>query len=96
MNHEYKTGDKVRYLNASKHFDDAQYYPAVGTIGEVAAIDEEDVVDYFYVAWPEGSTSGNDLWWCSREDVEPVEDEDVCSKCEHDGDEETCQACIHY
>ena len=72
MSHEYKVGDKVRYLNASKHLTEPEYYPAPGTVGTVSIIDQEDTQAYMYVQWPEGSTCGDALWWCIREDVEPV------------------------
>lgn len=77
MSHEYKTGDKVRYLNASKHRTDPAYYPEVGTVGTVTIFDEEDTPECMFVQWPEGSTSLDDLWWCHRKDVEPVEDGDA-------------------
>ena len=72
MSHEYKVGDKVRYLNERKHLTEPEYYPAPGTVGTVSIIDEEDAQNDLHVQWPEGSTSIDDWWWCSREDVEPV------------------------
>lgn len=73
MNGSFKVGDRVRYLNASMHRTDPAYYPAPGTVGTVSILDEDDELDHVYVQWPKGSTSMDDCWWASREDVEPVE-----------------------
>ena len=72
MNGSFKVGDRVRYLNEEKHLSNPEFYPTTGTVGTVSIIDEEDALDFAYVQWPEGSTSGDDFWWCTREDIEPV------------------------
>lgn len=72
MNGSFKVGDRVRYLNASKHCTEPEYYPAPGTVGTVTISDEEGSSECLLVQWPEGSTHRDDLWWCNRKDVEPV------------------------
>lgn len=77
MNGSFKVGDRVRYINEEKHLSNPEHYPAPGTVGTVSIIDEEDALDFMYVQWPKGTTSMDDCWWCTREDIEPVEDGDA-------------------
>ena len=73
----YKDGDKVQFKNEVKHSRFPQYYPAPGTVGEVMS--GRARTGELFVQWPEGSTSGNDLWWVSVESVEywkPWDDDD--------------------
>ena len=68
MSHEYKVGDRVRYLNARTHRTDPEYYPEVGTVGEVIAVEKSIIL----VQWPKGTTAGHGRWWQLIGSVEPV------------------------
>lgn len=61
---DYKTGDKVVFINAEKHEKWPQFYPKVGTVGTV--VDEEIIMGNVFVKWTEGSTSERDTWYCDR------------------------------
>lgn len=69
---ELKPGDKVRFIDGESHEKAPEYYPKVGTVGEVVIVDKKDGAEL--VQWPIGSTSDNDRWWCSCERVEKVEE----------------------
>ena len=53
--HNYKVGDKVRYLDARRHLAEPEYYPAPGTVGTIVEIGDNATC---LVQWPEGTTSG--------------------------------------
>lgn len=78
-----KVGDKVRFINESKHRDCPVFYPRVGTVGTVSdfprgfQFDENDKGDiYICVQWPSGTTACNSRWWCTPRDVELVEEDE--------------------
>lgn len=76
-----KNGSKVKFIDERKHTIHPEFYPEVGTIGEVVKITEtvKDPVDgdYFVlsVQWPKNSTSRNDNFLCYSLDVEEVVEE---------------------
>ena len=61
-----KPGVKVRYLNAEKHKQNPEFYPAQSTIGEVVSIGSIDDDDTCPVQWPGYIT----YWYASRFDLE--------------------------
>ena len=69
---KYKPGDKVRFIDAVAHEECKDFNPPVGTIGTV--VEGEDVVGDIYVEWAGGTTSFDDTWYCSVDQVEPAEE----------------------
>lgn len=62
-------GKKVVFTNSSLHQKYPVFYPKFGTVGVVFAyisLSHSNV----YVQWPEGTTSGSDLWACDKEHLE--------------------------
>lgn len=76
-NKKFKVGDKVRYIGKD-HLDCPEYYPAIGTVGKITGTLNDD--PDCYVQWPKNSTGGNDEHWCSKDDVELVEDIDMTNE----------------
>ena len=73
---KFKVGDKVKYVG-SEHEINPQWFPIIGTIGTVMQdVDEFDC----YIQWQKGSTSKEDRWYCNKNDVELVEDEDMTNE----------------
>lgn len=71
-------GRKVKFLSDEAHMDMPEFYPAVGTIGTVVeCYDHYEHKKDWKVQWPEGSTSGDDCWFCDAENVELIEEEEV-------------------
>lgn len=74
---KFNVGDKVRYIGKD-HIDYPEYYPTIGTIGKIiGALDDDPDC---YVKWPKNSTSGNDEHWCSKDDIELVENVDMANE----------------
>ena len=70
-------GRKVKFLSDEVHMDMPEFYPAVGTIGTVVeCYDHYEHKKDWKVQWPEGSTSGDDCWFCDAENVELIEEVD--------------------
>lgn len=71
--HQFKVGDRVRFkgMGDACHAKMPEWYPKDGTIGTVINASTDD--DEVYVQWPEGSTSGEDVWWAFVECLELVE-----------------------
>lgn len=69
----FKVGDKVKFLGLSfedeEAFNNRRFYPSVGTIGEVVEIGG---IDFCFVQWPKGITSGNGTWTCPNCFLEKV------------------------
>ena len=76
-NKKFKVGDKVRYIGKD-HLDCPEYYPAIGTVGTITGVPNND--PDCYIQWTKNSTSGNDEHWCSKEDLELVEDVDMTNE----------------
>ena len=53
-----KPGVKVRYLNAKKHLESPEYYPAQGTVGDVVSVCNDNTC---FVQW-----SGYTATWYAR------------------------------
>ena len=62
-----KPGVKVRYLNAERHDENHNYYPAKGTIGQVKQNCHDSTC---LIQWPAGSTSGGNAWYATWTDLE--------------------------
>lgn len=74
---KFKVGDKVRYIGKD-HLDYPEYYPVIGTVGKITGTLNDD--PDCYVQWPKNSTGGNDEHWCSKDDIELVEDTDMTNE----------------
>lgn len=68
-----KAGDKVKFTEANLRMFTPEFFPPVGTIGTVIRTDTDGDI---YVQWPDHSTSCDDCWWCDREIVELVEEDE--------------------
>lgn len=64
---KFNVGDKVKYIGEG-HESNPEWYPLTGTIGYIKSMAETNV----WVKWPDGSTSMNDYWCCSLNDIERV------------------------
>lgn len=67
----FKVGDKVRFISDKMHEKSPQYFPPVGTIGEVVSLDSV----YNYTAtirWEKGTTSGRGEWGVKDEWIELI------------------------
>lgn len=73
---KFKVGDKVKYIGL-EHDINSQWFPIVGTIGTV--VKDVDEVNC-YIQWPKGSTSKEDCWYCSNNDIELVKNEDMTNE----------------
>ena len=60
-------GLKVKALNSYLHEKYPKYFPKEGTKGKIVAI--YDRIDLIKVQWKKGSTSLNDTWYISCENV---------------------------
>ena len=85
---KFKVGDKVKY-KGNKHNMFPSFYPEVGSIGTIVEIiyDVEagniGTIDDVYeccIQWAKNSTSGDDKHWCSKNDIELVEDTDMTNE----------------
>jgi hypothetical protein len=54
------------FTDAEARRRDPNYYPPVGTIGDVLKVDPSGG---YKVQWPEGTTSGTGKWWVDIERV---------------------------
>ena len=70
---KFKVGDKVKY-KGNKHNMFPSFYPEVGSIGTI-----DDVYECC-IQWAKNSTSGDDKHWCSKNDIELVEDTDMTNE----------------
>ena len=66
---DYKVGDKVVFIDKNKHEEHPKFYPEVGTVGTVVGVDGD-----VFVKWEEGSTSGDDRWYCGFEHCIPAKE----------------------
>lgn len=73
---KFNIGDKVRYIG-TEYDVNPQWFPIVGTIGTV--VQDVDEIDC-YIQWPKGSTSKKDCWYCNKNDIELVKDEDMTNE----------------
>lgn len=61
-----KVSSKVRMADGEAHFVDPECSPIIGTEGIVEKIDSSICL----VKWPEGTTSKDDRWFCTYEELE--------------------------
>lgn len=61
-----KVGSKVRMIDEEAHLVDSVCSPVVGTMGVVEKIDFRICL----VKWPKGTTSDDDKWYCTYEELE--------------------------
>ena len=73
---KFNVGDKIKYIGP-KHDINPQWFPIVGTIGTI--VQDVDEVDC-YIQWPKGSTSKEDCWYCNKNDIELVENENMTNE----------------
>ena len=62
-----KKGDSVRYIGKNGHKNSPEYYPAKDVVGTVIKVCSDLTCD---IQWPKGSTSRNDRWYASWENLE--------------------------
>lgn len=72
-NKEIKIGDIVRYIG-KEHDTDPEVNPPVGTLGKVLRETRTPDSVLYFIQWEKGSTSDDDCWYQSPEEVELVED----------------------
>lgn len=62
-------GDKVEFLDNDEeghdHENEPEFYPKAGTNGVIQREDGDDG-DGYWVKWPRGTTSGDDIWFAKR------------------------------
>lgn len=61
-----KIGSKVRMTDEESHRNNPQWFPDVGTVGIVMEVGFHT----HFIQWPEGSTSGSDIWYCDNTRLE--------------------------
>ena len=74
---KFNIGDKVRYIG-DDHNNAPKFYPSRGTIGII--INQSNECNNVYVQWEKGSTSKKDCWYCDKNDIELVENEDMTNE----------------
>lgn len=65
-NNETWVGRYVKFIDDALHKMAPYYYPVAGTFGVVSKVDDSQIC----VRWPHSTTSGDDIWWCFKTDVE--------------------------
>lgn len=67
-NNQTWVGKYVKFIDGVSHKTLPNYFPVTGTLG-VALKAKGDSIR---VQWPHGTTSGEDIWWCVKTDVELI------------------------
>ena len=62
-----KKGDSVRYTGKNGHKNNPDYYPAKDVVGKVIKVCSDLTCD---IQWPKGSTSRNDRWYATWNNLE--------------------------
>lgn len=86
---DYKRGDRVIYVgqddeNGARYRGDGRFYPEIGTIGVVYSTPNKGEpfdVDAI-IQWPDGSTSGDDMWFCKYRFLEPCSQHELFDKAD--------------
>ena len=65
-NNETWVGKYAKFIDDVSHKAAPHYFPVVGTLGIVLEVEGDEIC----VQWPHGTTSGDDMWWCFKTDVE--------------------------
>ena len=66
LNNEMWTNRYVKFTNDISHKGDSKHFPPVNTLGLVIEDDGNSIL----VQWERNTTSGDDMWWCFKTDVE--------------------------
>lgn len=66
LNNEVWTNRYVKFIDEISHKRDSKHFPPVNTLGLVVIDDGDSIL----VQWERNRTSGDDMWWCFKEDVE--------------------------
>ena len=65
----YKSGDRVVYIGKRNgKRGKPVFFPPIGTVGTVIKMSCGSVL----VKWPDGSTLGDDRWYCSTDWIKPA------------------------
>ena len=67
-NNKAWVGKYVKFIDDISHKVSPNYYPAAGVLGVVLEAEGSEI----HVQWPHGTTSGGDMWWCFKTDVELI------------------------
>lgn len=62
-----KKGDSVRYIDKNGHKNNPEYFPAKDAVGKVIKVCSDLTC---YIQWPKGSTSLDDSWCASWDNLE--------------------------
>ena len=62
-----KKGDSVRYIGKNGHKNSPEYYPAKDVVGKVIKVCSDLTC---HIQWPKGSTSRDDRWYASWDNLE--------------------------
>ena len=62
-----KKGDSVRYIGKNGHKNSPEYYPAKDVVGKVIKVCSDLTC---HIQWPKGTTSRNDRWYASWDNLE--------------------------
>nr|DAH36398.1 MAG TPA: hypothetical protein [Caudoviricetes sp.] len=65
-NNETWVGKYVKFIDDVSHKALPDYCPVADTFGVVFEVEGNEIC----VQWPHGTTSGDDMWWCFKTDVE--------------------------
>ena len=65
-NNETWVGKYVKFIGDVSRKASPNYYLVAGTLGIVLETNGDSIC----VQWPHGTTSGDDMWWCFKTDVE--------------------------
>ena len=79
---KFNVGDKVVFMNAEKHEELSEFYPAVGSIGVIKEVRDSD--GNIMVNWGEAEgivvhPNGMKAWWCDEKDIKPCDAERKCT-----------------
>lgn len=67
LNNEMWTNRYVKFTSDISHKRDSKHFPPVNTLGLVIIEDDGNSI---LVQWERNTTSGDDMWWCFKTDVE--------------------------
>ena len=75
---KFNVGDKVVFMNAEKHEELSEFYPAVDSIGVIKEVRDSD--GNIMVNWGEAEgivvhPNGMKAWWCDEKDIKPCDAE---------------------
>lgn len=87
---DYKLGDRVIYVGQDdesgvRRRGNSRFYPEIGTLGIVHRVPTAYHLlynDEVIVQWPDGSTSGDDMWFCKCCLLEPCSQHELLDKAD--------------